>query len=97
MKKFVLCVAGAIVAAFAIWVAGCGTPSACQDLFYKLCECEGSSTDKENCKKAVDELKFSADEDQACSEKNTTCACENFKSAETASNACPANVTEIGS
>jgi hypothetical protein len=96
MTRMLVGAVAAVILAGAIWAAGCGGTSACQDLYYKLCECEEKPADVESCKKGVDQATFTADEDAACSEKKTSCTCEVLKNPEQAKTNCPENADIAG-
>jgi len=90
MKRTILWLAVAAIGLMAIWAISCGASSPCQDLLYKLCECETDKTTKDSCYKDADNAKFSADQDTECGKYSSTCTCDTYKSADAATK-CPAN------
>ncbi|MBI5527712.1 MAG: hypothetical protein HY897_15385 [Deltaproteobacteria bacterium] len=96
MTRMLVVVVAVIISVSAVWAAGCGATSACQDLYYKLCECEADKKSKDDCMAAVDKATFTADEDAACSEKKTSCTCDVLKNPEQAKTSCPENADIAG-
>lgn len=93
MKVLLICTAIAL-ALVAVSFVSCGASSPCQDIMYKICDCEHQankdSAARDKCYTEVDKASFSAEEDSECSKYKDTCTCDTYKSAE-ADTKCPAN------
>ena len=94
MHKLLFVLAVGAIAALAIWTVSCGATSPCQDLLYKICDCEyAASKDakaKDSCYTDADKASFSAAQDTECSKYKDTCNCNTYKG-DTAATSCPAN------
>ena len=90
MHKLLLVLGVFAITGFAIWTISCGATSPCQDLLYKLCDCETDKQTKDACVADADKATFSAAQDTECSKYKDTCNCNTYKG-DTAATNCPAN------
>ena len=94
MKKALLVCAAIAIVAVAISFISCGATSPCQDIAYKICDCEYAvnkdAAAKDKCYADVDKASFSADQDTECSKYKDSCNCDTYKSA-AADQKCPAS------
>ena len=83
MKKLLFLIALALLAVAAVCAASCGATSPCQDLAYKICDCEyPAGKDRNNCYADADKTTFTAAQDTECSKYKDTCNCDNYKGAD---------------
>ena len=88
MKKVLFTCAAIALALVAISFVSCGVSSPCQDLLYKICDCESDKKTKDSCYAEVDKSTFSAEADTECSKYKDTCTCDTYKDPEKAKTAC---------
>lgn len=88
MTKVLMVCAAIALALIAMSFVSCGASSPCQDLMYKVCDCESDKQAKDSCYADADKATFSAEQDTECSKYKDTCTCDKVKDPAKAETAC---------